>query len=476
MIKAQDGNVTHPQTLSHAAFKELPLNACNNDAGPVEKHTILLGETKYYYAIKDDKNNLDIKETKDPTKLPLGGWLPDVSFDDPVAADGSEKNPVYWEDQRPTYDPNDGTFTGSETLPHGIIRLVGRFFDYEGGKIYKTKLTTNKPNEGKTTTIEIEVEKPVKLIDWDNITGNYKNEFKNNTIDYSTSTDVSGKPLSIDNLIIKLAGESGIPPQLVKAHMFKEAKKTGYQFNPCFRYEPWTDAIYQYAYNHNHGKNQFLDQPFVVTQSGMGLVNNIIPTHLGYNKEPISYPTTPQKIGQYVVDNWSIYFDDDNCVFNGVDNKDPKNDWWELEKNLYLDQYHYDLASACDSATQRIKDEIIKNRPEWAQTRKNTSYSIIQILYLTANDFGYNGDKSINNLNSWNRPEDLNDHTIAIPFYKNVTIRHLEDVIGNSLPVSNWADGYEATWVKVIQKYNSGETGYGSKVVNYSKFFEPQEK
>lgn len=467
------GSIIKPQSLSPATIKALQDQICEIKAGTVKKYEILLGETIYFYAIKDGKSNLEIKETKDPTKLPPGGWLSDVSFGDPVAAEGSEMNPVYWEDQRPTYDPNDGTFTGSETLPHGIIRIVGRFFDYDGGKVYKTKLTANKPNEGKTTSIVIEVKKPVKLINWDNITGDNKKEFNNNTKDYSTSTDVLGKPLPIDDLIIKLSGKNGIPPQLVKAHMYKESKRTGSQFNPCFRYEPWKDAEYQKAYYKNDGENGFLDQPFVVTQSGMGLVNNIIPTHLGYNKEPISYPTTQQKIGQYIFDHWPTYFSD--WEFVGFKPEHPMNLWWKAEVDLYSRQYK-DIDMARNAALPEIKKQIIENRPEWAQTRKSTSYSIIQICYLTAKRFGYNKGKSINDLNSWNRPEDLNDHTIAIPFYENVTKKHLGDEIGKSLPASNWADGYEATWVNVIQKYNSGETGYGSKVMNYSKFFEPQEK
>ena len=55
---------------------------------------------------------------------------------------------------------------------------------------------------------------------------------------------------------------------------------------------------------------------------------------------------------------------------------------------------------------------------ELAQTRKSTSYSIIQMCYETAKTNGYNRGNSKNDKDSWDSPEDLNDDKIALPFYK----------------------------------------------------------
>jgi hypothetical protein len=427
----------------------------------IEQSVILLGESKYYYAKQDpnNSNNLIINGTTTlPPSLGAGG-LPNATFDDPVAATGSAKNPVYWEDQYPTY--NGTTLTGSNKLPKGMIRLVGRY--WEQGKTFKTILTAHTP-DGKSGSIDIEVKKPMKLIAWNNITGNDKKEFENNTQDYSKTKDVFGKPLNVDDLIINLAGGSGIPPQLIKAQMYQEANKDFYHFNPSYRYEPFQDYNWQIS-KKDDPSDPFLNQPFFIISTsphgnGAGIPqdhSNLYPKGLN----PPGYPTNSISISQYVLNNWDKYLNVNTSLTS-------------LFRSVLVEHYNVLLAgiNPYDFAEDVTKAEINKKYNIYAQTRKVASYGFLQLLYTTAYNMGYNKGVSVS---SALPPENLNDDATFIPFYKGFTISNLSKVLhtnAGSIPDHDWSLGWEETWKSTLAEYNGSI--YSNKVMKTLDFFDPQ--
>jgi hypothetical protein len=173
------------------------------------KYEILLGETKYYRAKVDpnDGSHLLIAESSMPV---MGDGIPsDVWGESPVAAVPIDRPGVYWEKEKPL--PN-----GAGLEPLGLIRLVGRYWSPD----FPTKVSLTASSNGATGTIEIEVKKPNKLGDTN-----------------PKITDVSGKSLNLDSLIIIYAGANGIPPQLIKGQIEQET-----HFIPSWRYEPFQDA------------------------------------------------------------------------------------------------------------------------------------------------------------------------------------------------------------------------------------------
>jgi hypothetical protein len=114
------------------------------------------------------------------------------------------------------------------------------------------------------------------------------------------------------------------------------------------------------------------------------------------------------------------------------------------------------------------------NYTAYAQTRKCASYGLIQMLYTTAQEQGYNEGESIE---SSSAPEKLNDELVAMPLYKTFTLANLclEFNVENptEIPICNWPKGWEQTWKDSWKKYNKRST-YGSDVFNNSKQFYPQ--
>ena len=234
-------------------------------------YSILLGESRYDYAIQDG-GNIIIKDDGDPLNPPSNRIMGNI-FDDPVASTGSEKNPVYWEDQYPTYDGD--AFTGSQPVPQGMFRLVGRF--WETGKTFKATLTAN--YSGQSASIDIEVKKPQTLGESN-----------------SKSKDVFNQPLSIDSLCITLGGSIGIPPQMLKGHIQHEAPLANFGFAPPYRYEPFTTQQEIERQQSKWKKNLFW-----VTNTNMGS-GGAVPSH--NNLLYMSYPTSPQTVWN-MVNNYS---------------------------------------------------------------------------------------------------------------------------------------------------------------------------
>jgi hypothetical protein len=431
----------------------------------IEQSVILLGESKYYYAKQDpnNSNNLIINGTTTlPPSLGAGG-LPNATFDDPVAATGSAKNPVYWEDQYPTY--NGTTLTGSNKLPKGMIRLVGRY--WEQGKTFKTILTAHTP-DGKSGSIDIEVKKPSKL-----------------GTQYAKSKDVFGNVIFIDDTCIVYGGLYGIPPQLIKGQMEKESAKfnfggdIGKGFAPSYRYEPYTTQF-------SNGIVDGTDNPFFVTVDNVN--NPPIPDHQYVQDIPYIYPNKTV---------WDVIYNHSQLINNTAD---PSHRLYGIRTyadtmnflpyttiqgyyHNFLIQYQKNGIPLKQAAFLANADMVTFLRDQWdggvtggmkglknimAQTRIASSYGLLQMLYTTALDQGYDEDNS-------HLPENLNITSVimslSMPYQKSLLVGKIGATVENG---GNWSKGFERSlYYFVYSKWNS-KTSYPVIVFQYSSKYLPQ--
>ena len=461
-------------TLNFEDETDLGFNNVTANVLLEESDSILLGQTKYYYA-KKKGGKLQIIETTN-SQLPTGNNVitdPTVWSITPVTISQSNKpnagkRPgVYWETQKPI--PN-----GSGNLPSGMIRLIGRYWSQDS--VYKVTLSAS--YQGMKDSIVIEVMKPVKLFEWKNITDvTDKKNFLHKTSDYRSSTDVFGYPLNIDSLIISVAGVSGIPPQMIKAQMFRESILSGYHFDPSYRYEPWQDFVWQGV---NRPQNDpFINQPFYITATFPNGDGEMIPTNhsnlypkgltpKGYPSEPV-----PVTISDYALNNWSQFKKinaDGTITILGAGSDDLNNLWLEYYKKYTS---VWESASSAERATEEVKKEIKKEYDITAQTRKVASYGLIQMLYTTALGRGYNEGLSISKAHA---PEHLNENNILMPLYQTFTLLNLKSIFGINISVSDgqWNNGWEAVWGQELKKYNNNSTKYSNSVLKAFPYFEPK--
>ncbi len=455
------------------------------------EHTILLGQTKYYYAIQDpnNSNGLIIKETT--TSPPVLGpeGRPDVTFDDPVAAPGSEKNPVYWEDQYPIYD-SENNFEGSEKVPDGMIRVIGRYWKQDTA--YKVRLHAVNLDDGSEGAIEITVKKPAVLGHPD-VSVAARN---------SVVTDVSGvygtPNLNLDDLIIKYAGENGIPPQLIKGQMEQECldPETG-QFEPVWRYEPFQDA------QRRINDPIFQNNEFVITDNSLG---GPFPSN-HTNVQPMDYNRTKVRISEYLTGkNWfSVY------VQRGETANDPNiilgsESWPYYLTQKWKERWDYNSAHKVekpkDDAHNYIKALITdpsqfpgSDFDRLAQTRIWTSYGFTQMLYATAiTDGKFNpeteeryaptGTHYMDKTNVSDYPEMLNEQDTLMPRYCDLLLKNLKKLFTDKpqIPESQWKgnrgknayDGFEANWKASLHLYNK-RANYPDEVWSKAQKYLPHE-
>lgn len=430
----------------------------------IENRTILLGETKYYYAIDDpnNPNNLIIKETTTNPPV-LGPGRPDVTFDDPAAAPGSEKNPVYWEKKFPQYSGN--TFTGMSPLPAGMIRLVGRY--WEDGKTFKTTLMAHAP-DGRTGSINIGVKKPSAL-------GSL----------YPKAKDVFDNEISIDDTCIAYAGLYGIPPQLIKGQMEEEAATydfgghIGIGFAPSYRYEPYTVQFWK-------GIRNRTSNPFYVTLNDVD--NPPVPNHKYVQKIPYIYPN------KYV---WDVIFDHSQLVNDIADDShrlygirtyaDTMNFLpYTVIQNMYhefLSRYQQLPISLNSAASLANNDMIEFLMNQWdgdvpngtkglknilAQTRIASSYGLLQMLYTTALYRHYVEDIS-------HLPENLNVTStimdLSIPYEKSLLVNNIGASVESG---GDWPDGFEKNLYDFVYANWNTRGTYNDEVFKKSRNYLPQ--
>jgi hypothetical protein len=443
----------------------------------LEKSEILLGETKYFYVTAGDPK---IKETKETTRPSDLNWTFEWG-DEPVTPVQEETNSgkpsgkklgVYWETGKPI--PN-----STDPLPTGLIRLVGRY--WHADSTYKVQLKASNTT-GSSVSLVVEVKKPAKLL----------KPLQNPS--YSTVRNVFADPnsnapnLDLDALIIKYAGENGIPPQFIKGQMLHETT-----FRPAWRYEPFSDVTYQHK--EEIAKEYFgKDMPFVVNETSMG-TGNWPSEHR--NVYPTSYVSAPIKISKFTTDHWGRYVrhETGNTPDRIVENEALSSRWnvlyLEAKKNKKLTD-----AKAREQAHTKLKNELLdvdadlgKRFDLMAQTRKVTSYGFIQMIYITAasppdnkysieTDGRYKatGTSYVDQNDKQMFPEKLNEEDFLMPIYCDRLLRKMKNLKFKSaarIPPSNWPDGFEDTWRATLQSYNSGETDYGKNVLIKAQGFEP---
>jgi hypothetical protein len=425
-----------------------------------QENEIMLGETKYYAVKKKtETGELKIEEIKtvygEEPKFPADadGWVwqkTDVWGDEPIEKLGT-KSGVYWE--KKWFDKTDNKNKDLET---GFIRLIGRYWEVGKEDSFKVRLKTINND-----IIDIKVTKPYKL-------GNK----------YNTSKDVYNKSISIDSICIKYGGEAGIPPQFIKGQIENEAPG----FFPPYRYEPISTELNNRNISGEIVSKKWKNSPFFVTENSMGPGGDV-PMH--YNLKYISYFTTPTKV-------WDILkkysqIEDDNpsgdiilfCKKESGKLNFKKYGYKTAQKEYDKILMHFqgvksnpteeDYIAARDSTVKHFKYSWYGGLDNmYAQTRIFASYGLLQTMYETALNRGYQEDSS-------HLPENLSINNIVWP----LAIKHLIKLLSEILEENNnnnWASGYENVFKAMAKKWNPWMTDYDLEVLNNSKKYLPTNK
>lgn len=452
----------------------------------IKKHTILLGETRYYYAV-DDPNHTDRLIIRDSPK-PMNGRT-DVTFDDPEEVEGNKVG-VYWEYM-------DAAGNDLKKTEPGSIRLVGRY--WEEGKPYKVRLIANAP--GRAGRIDIEVKKPHVLGD-------------PNLSDFarqSVVTDVFGSSLNLDELIIKYAGENGIPPQFIKGQMEQECMNAKTKvFEPVWRYEPMLDITYQEGI---YAERFFPDgAPFVKSTDhprGEGdWPYDVKPAHSNVFSE--EYSGSLISIGGYIAGNWDKYkrkgkLGEPDLILSSPDLSQRFKELYKPPKTLNknTDMVAKQLAyNELGTELVSAKTDLAKRYDVKAQTRIVTSYGFTQLMYSMTVDYGgtfnaetetrygQTGTPYMQRMNTHQFPEKLNEQNTFMPIYSDLSLSHLHRLFDSMIPSSQWQGvkvvknkkgktlktidfkNFETAWEGSLFFFNSGG-GYGDLVMQKASNYLP---
>jgi hypothetical protein len=424
--------------------------------GVGEPESILLGQTIYLQAVAYPARPTTIffVPLSNPSER-LNPQLAGVRFT--VESESGDKLGIYY-DEKLDEDGN--------SLRSDMLRITGRFWKQIVSKNDKYVVEIAATASGRSGKIQFEVKKPARLFDEDVF-----------DYPYDHTRNIRNEPLDIDSLCIWYGGRIGIPPQVIKGQMFQESDKTGNQFNPSYRYEPWAD--YGFAskkLNPSHWKD-YRKQPFWVTgelQKPMGLGKDVPMDHR--NVRPLYYTTDAMTIANYVIKYWPEYWK--SAKSEMVEAKDLTQMWRAKFRTYFVQSLLFPISPPYALPQQRATSDLqqcIKDKySDLAQTRKSASYGLIQLMYTTAfQPLGFNIGKPIDGSSS---PEELNDEVIEMPFYqvfteKNLTLQLNEEHAPNLN--WNWPGGWENTWKNSFGPYNRSDK-YATDVFNNAKYFYPQ--
>lgn len=403
---------------------------------PAIKHTILLGETRFYQALPDpnDETKLVFAEMTETS-----GW---ISGGQPATFTVTPESPTdklatYYEFKDKEGDP----------LAGDIVRLVGRY--WEDGKTYKVKLSAT--SSSRTGSIDIEVKKPSSLGNSD-----------------STASDVHGKGYDLDDSIMTYAGKAGVLPQYIKAIIRNE---TVGRFAPSYRYEPFLDmqmvqkkdAEGNYAFKPI--TPYWISSPTDLGKPGIPTDHKNLYNTLG----PISgYP------GYQTV--WDIYnLDMQNqrslyslAVYGNTYGLEDHRSFFQ--RNGLSHGLGYNQASDCANAQFMIWMRDVWNggmKNTVAQTRVASSYGLLQLVYYYGiTDGEYPIDPG-------HRPEDIN--LVSYSLYYGIL--HFVNKLGKSLSVplnsNGWPGGLGKSYLNGLKLYNP-KPDYAPDIVKYCQQYEPQ--
>ena len=449
-----------------------------------EKHDILLGESKYYYAVDDpsDPSALLIRESSAPitdapaiaaefSVDPIGPALPATTrlpaFQNSVitGSAATEKLGVYWENKYPLWTPNN-TFAGTMDLPRGVIRLVGRYWEEEK-PLYRVRLTASAPPD-KEASIEIVVKKPGNL-----------------GTTYRKSKNVIDDEINIDDTCMVYAGKYGVPPQLIKGQMDQESGKydfggtIGKGFAPSYRYEPYTIQFWNWTALRS-------SKPFYVSETNINVP--AVPAHNHVQVYP--YPFPNKSVWDMVYDHSQLVnevLDDEHRVYgirrtNGTMNFSPYKRVDSIY-NEFLDVYLDDDVPIVEAAANANEDMIEFLRDTWdggvkggtkglknikAQTRIASSYGLLQMTYPLALSRTYPDD--VNHL-----PENLNMTypiiDLCMVYQKDILKRRLTPAVESA---NNWPEGYENGFYLLVYPEWNVIGSYPAEVFKKSRSYLPQ--
>jgi hypothetical protein len=301
---------------------------------------------------------------------------------------------------------------------------------------------------------------------------------------YSEIEDVLGHSVNLDSIIIKYAGETGIPPQMIKGHIEKETL-----FENSWRYEPFEDIYIQDSPKKRVGIITNKDGtllPFVVSEAGMG---GDFPTE-HTNVNPTDYQRTPLKITRFLEDHLERYINRSKMLVIGRQEytQPLTRDLKRIYKEVLL--LGFKGKDARDFAIEVMKNELHSEEygdnysDLYAQTRISASYGLTQMLYTTAicTKFAQTGSRytPANSLfmkrsDVSSPPEKLNEINYLFPRYVDLMLQRLWVVLGKpaSIPDHDWSIGFEEAWRRAFQMHNPFEVGYGQRVISLSQRYLP---
>jgi len=456
------------KSLGGASIESIPfVNSMENDWewGTHEPGPILLGQTIYFQAVADPINEKRLffnrlKQTSEKHDPELQG----VQFT--VELVQGDILGVYYEKK-----DEEGTDLRSD-----ILRVIGRYWKEVKSDKDKYIVRIKATSPGRSGEIQVQVNRPDMLGD-PNLTDDARK---------SQVTDVSGNTLKLDDLIILYAGQTGIPPQIIKGQIEHET-----QFQPSWRYEPFTDLNVQKDRSIGGTRDRYLaaSLPFNIV-SGQ-TITGLPSSHT--NVHPTPYNTTPQGIGDFLVAYWSSRYvkkgngsDPDTIIAS----PELTQRWSELYDSF---QEWDNIEDVPDDQLRkavhvRLKAEVLdgtadKDYTLTAQTRKMTSYGFIQMMYIKAVDswfketgslYAAEGSSYVDKTDGSLYPEKLNEQNFLFPRYVDLTLQHLRASLpGSLIPQANWQDGFEKAWTKALKKYNPGESNYGKAVMGSSNNYLP---
>ena len=189
-----------------------------------EDHTILLGETKYFGVKKKIENGtvtgikieeIEVEEDETPAFPSSAGenweWIEESEIwsERPIDIETEGQSPIYYDKFYAKVYYSGTTKPDIFNLPDGMIRVIGRYLGKTPDN--KVKLFTTEYENSFSDTLEIQVIRPNKLGDTDKI------------INGPTKIEGVFEDYDIDSLIVDIAGETGILPQVIKGIMKKKA-------------------------------------------------------------------------------------------------------------------------------------------------------------------------------------------------------------------------------------------------------------
>ncbi len=456
---------------------------------PKEEIEILLGETKYFGVKKKTENGtvteikieeIEVEEDETPAFPSSAGenweWIEESEIwsERPIDIETEGQSPIYYDKFYAKVYYSGTTKPDIFNLPDGMIRVIGRYLGKTPDN--KVKLFTTEYENSFSDTLEIQVIRPDKLGDSDRI------------INGPTKQEGVFEDYDIDSLIINIAGETGILPQVIKGIM----KKESIGFQPSYRYE-----IYQDIGGTIRNKFDSTHTYWIKSETEPGYPG--IPNHgtiwYGWNTSKDGYPE-PTTAWEYLMNNFYLYYKDTVFVINPTNSltsaiyKSEKDKIMEfyyayydsLKKNGLTSQQAQDTAKI--KTQQRyllyLKEEYGKIGMEgiYAQTRIIASYGLMQLTYYGAVDSyrdDWNLEYSDNDINYL--PEDINIIPINIEYGTKHFLGKLRNALGpiKYLKSDTWNKdyGFELSYWNALKNYNNSSK-YPNPVFNYTKIYLPK--